>query len=117
MELTGKIIKTLEPKSGQGQKGEWKLQEYILETQDDYPKKICISVWGDKIDQFGIKEEENITAHFSLESREFNERWYTTVRVWRVERSGQEAQAASSIEAPPPPTEAPPEISDEEAPF
>lgn len=87
MEIRGKIIQTLPLQTGEGKNGTWKKQEYILETLESYPKKICFNVWGDKVDQFSIKDDETITLHFDLESREFNGRWYTDVKAWRVDRN------------------------------
>ena len=50
MEITGKIIRVLPEKSGQSARGGWRKQEYILETQGQYPKTVCFMAWGDKID-------------------------------------------------------------------
>ena len=86
MELTGKIIQLLEEKSGESANGTWRKQEYILETDGQYPKKVCFMAWSDKIDEFAIKEGENLTVSIDLESREYNGRWYTDVKAWQVTR-------------------------------
>jgi hypothetical protein len=86
MEINGKIIELLEEKSGESAKGTWRKQEYILETDGQYPKKVCFMVWGDKIDAFSIKQGENLNISVDLESREFNGRWYTDVKAWKVTR-------------------------------
>lgn len=86
MELKGKIIEVLEEKSGTSARGPWRKQEYIIEIPGDYPKQVCFMVWGDKIDQLAIEEGQELTVHFDLESREYNGRWYTDVKAWRVER-------------------------------
>ena len=88
MEINGKIIELLPEKSGQSANGAWRKQEYILETNSQYPKKVCIMAWGDKIDQFAIKQGENLVVSVDLESREYNGRWYTDVKAWKVSRSG-----------------------------
>ena len=91
MELKGKIIQKLDLQTGEGRNGTWRKQEYILETQDaNYPKKICFHVWGDKIDQFGIQEGDDIVASIEIESREFNGRWYTNIQAWRVQKAASE---------------------------
>jgi hypothetical protein len=84
MEISGKIIELLPVKSGQSSNGEWRKQEYILETETQYPKKVCFMAWGDKIDQFNIKQGESLTVSIDLESREYNGRWYTDVKAWKV---------------------------------
>ena len=88
MELKGKVIQLLPQQSGMGKKGPWKKQEFILETQAQYPKKVCLSAWGDKIDQFGIAEGDQLNVSVDLESREYNGRWYTEARAWKIEKSG-----------------------------
>ena len=85
MEIKGKIVSILEMQTGEGTNGTWKKQEYIIETLDSkYPKRVCVSVWGDKIDEFVIKAEETITASIEIESREYNGKWYTNIQAWRV---------------------------------
>ena len=86
MEIKGKIIEILPEKSGQSANGEWRKQEYVLETGSSYPKKICFMVWGDKIGEFNLKQGENVEVSIDLESREYNGRWYTDVKAWRVNR-------------------------------
>ncbi len=87
MELEGKIIQINPLQSGEGKNGSWKKQDYILETKSQYPKKVCITVWGDKIDQFALRENEDVKISIELESREYNTRWYTDVRAWKVEKN------------------------------
>lgn len=87
MELKGKIVQLLDLQTGEGKNGTWKKQEYIIETTDSkYPKKVCISVWGDKIDQFALQNGDDVVASIEVESREFNGRWYTNVQAWRIEK-------------------------------
>ena len=88
MEISGKIIEILDIKSGQSANGEWRKQEYVLETEAQYPKKVCFMAWGDKIDQFNIQKGETVEVSIDLESREYNGRWYTDVKAWKVSRVG-----------------------------
>ncbi len=114
MELTGKITQVLPEKSGNSARGPWRKQEYVIEIPGDYPKQVCFMVWGDKVDQLKITEGEELTVHFDLESREYNGRWYTDVKAWRVDRS--EAAAGSDAGAPPASDEPPP-LTDDDVPF
>lgn len=86
MELHGKVIEILPEKSGKSGRGQWRKQEYILETEGQYPKKVCFMVWGDKIDEFAIKGDEELSVSIDIESREYNGRWYTDVKAWQVKR-------------------------------
>ena len=86
LEIIGKLTKILNPQTGTGKNGTWQKQDFILETFDQYPKKICVSAWGDKVEdlkKFGMGD--TIKASVNIESREFNEKWYTDVRAWRLE--------------------------------
>ena len=95
MELKGKVIQILPMQTGQGKKGQWKKQEFIVETQAQYPKKICLSLWGDKVDQFRVAEGEIVNVSVDLESREYNGRWYTEARAWKLEKSGSSTTSSS----------------------
>ena len=86
LRITGKVTQILEEQSGEGRNGPWRKQEFILQTEGDYPKDVCIIQWGDNIDQFAIQEGERLTAHIDVQSREFKGRWYTDVKAWRIER-------------------------------
>jgi hypothetical protein len=91
MEINGRIIELLPEKSGESARGPWRKQEYVLETEGQYPKKICFMVWSEKIDEFAIKEGEKLSVSIDLESREYNGRWYTDVKAWQVSRADAEA--------------------------
>lgn len=84
MELSGKIISLLTLQTGTGKNGTWKKQEYVIETTDKIPRKVCFSLWGDKIEQFGLAAGDEAEVSFDLESREYNGRWYTEVKAWKV---------------------------------
>lgn len=96
MELKGKVIQILPAQTGTGKKGQWKKQEFIVETQAQYPKKVCLSVWGDKIDQFNLAAGEIVNVSVDLESREYNGRWYTEARAWKLEKSGSASTSAAA---------------------
>jgi hypothetical protein len=88
MDLSGKVINQLPEVSGSSKTGNsWRKQEYIIETGGQYPKKVCVAVWGDKIDQFGLKLGEQVSLGIDVESREYNGRWYTEVKAYKVDRS------------------------------
>ncbi len=100
MEISGTIIKMLPLQSGNGKNGEWKKQDFVIETASQYPKKICVTMWGDKIDQFALSEGQQITASIEIESREFNGRWYTDVKAWRVQKQEGQSSAPSNDGSP-----------------
>lgn len=87
MEFTGKVIAVLPEKSGTSAKGEWKSQQYVIETEEQYPKRLLFDVFGgDKIASFAIKEGEKITVHFDPRADEHEGKWYGSNRCWNVVR-------------------------------
>jgi hypothetical protein len=100
MEIKGKVIQLLPLQSGMGKKGQWKKQEFILETQTQYPKKVCLSIWGDKVDQYHLQVGDIVNVAVDLESREYNGRWYTEARAWKIEKSGGGASSDSTDSIP-----------------
>jgi hypothetical protein len=110
MDISGKIIAVLPIATGQGKNGTWRSQDYVLETADQYPKKVCFNLFGDKIDQFPIAIDDQVNVSFDVESREYNGRWYTTIRAWKIEKNVVSASqgSASSFSAPAPSFDAAP---------
>ena len=88
MELVAKLIQLLPLQTGQGKNGPWKKQDCIVETEGTYPKKVCISVWGDKIDERVLQIGNKLKIQFDVESREYNGRWYTDCKAWKIEADG-----------------------------
>jgi hypothetical protein len=101
MEIIGKVAQLLPLVTGQGRNGEWRKQEFIIEIADgQFPKKICFSLWGDKIDQAGLTLNEMVKVFFDIESREYNTRWFTEAKAWRVEKQGATATAPAKNTPP-----------------
>jgi hypothetical protein len=86
MEIKGKLQIILPLTEGQGQKGPWKKQEFVIETMEQFPKKICMNVWGDKVDDFRrYKVGDVLTCSLDISSREYNGKWYTDIRAWKIQ--------------------------------
>ncbi|MCW5910194.1 MAG: DUF3127 domain-containing protein [Cyclobacteriaceae bacterium] len=98
MDISGTVVALLPQQSGQGKNGVWKKQEFILEQPGQYPKKVCLSLWGEKVDENRLTIGEKITASVNIESREYNGRWYTDVRAWKITRQS----GGGGNETPPP---------------
>ena len=92
MELQGKIIVVLPERSGVSQRGnQWRSISYVLETQEQYPKKLAFDVTNDKIDQLNIQLGEILTVQFDINAREYNGRWFNSINAWNVIRQAQQA--------------------------
>ena len=105
MEVVGKIIQVLPEQSGVGRNGNpWKVQPYVLETLDQYPRKVHFEVFGEeRIKQNPCAIDQLVTVSFDIESREFNGRWYTSIRAYRIVQ-GDVTQPAAPAAAPVAPT-------------
>jgi len=91
MEITGKVIVILPMRSGTSKSTgkEWQSQEYVVETDEQYPKHVCFSIFGnDKISQFGIKGGELLTVLFDIDAHEYQGRWYNSIKAWDIKREG-----------------------------
>ena len=118
MEIKGRIIHVMPLQSGIGQVSgkEWKKQEYVLETQEQYPRKVCFQVSGNRIEQYPVSVGDEVVVSFDLESREAKGRWYTDVRAWKIEKSASVAQGVPDMPpmpndiAPFPPAPAAPDL-------
>ena len=96
MELQGKVIAVLPEKSGVSARGgEWKAQSYVIETHEAYPKRLCFDVLGDRIAQFNIQTGEELLVSFDLDAREYQGRWFNSVRAWNVQRVDPNAVAGA----------------------
>ena len=88
MELEGRIARKLNVQTGTSARGAWAKQEFILEYQEgNFPSQVCMNVWGDdkvkELDKYQVGDKVKVS--FNLSSREYNGRWYTDVRAWRIE--------------------------------
>ena len=95
LELEGRIARKLKVQTGTSARGAWSKQEFIFEYQEgNFPTQVCMNVWGeDKVrdlDKYQVGDKVKIS--FNLSSREYNGRWYTDVRAWRIEPATQAAQ-------------------------
>ena len=92
MEIQGKVIAVLPERSGVSARGEWKSQTYVIETQEQYPKKMAFDVFGaDRIASFGIQLGEVINVSFDIDAHEYQGRYFNQIRAWNVTKVSQQA--------------------------
>ena len=87
MDITGRIIAVMEKRSGQSQRSgnTWASQDYVLETQEQYPRRCLFNVFGeDKINEYNLQIGSEVTVSFDINAREYNGRWFNDIRVWNV---------------------------------
>lgn len=94
MEIQGKVIAVLPERSGVSVRGEWKFQTYVIETQEQYPKKMAFDVFGaDRIASFGIHSGEVINVSFDIDAHEYQGRYFNQIRARNVTKVSQQAPA------------------------
>ena len=94
MEIQGKVIAVLPERSGVSARGEWKSQTYVIETQEQYPKKMAFDVFGaDRLAQFNIHSGEEILVSFDIDAHEYQGRWFNSIRAWNVTKVSQQDAA------------------------
>lgn len=100
LRIKGKVIKILPEQTGTSARGEWKKQDFVIEsTEDQFPKKICFTLFNDKASSLnGLTPGTDVEVFFNIESREYNDKWFTNVNAFRVER----AIESNSAVTPPP---------------
>lgn len=72
---------------------QWSKQEYVLETIENFPKKVHFDFFGDRANQYPLEVGDTVVLSFDIESREYNGRWYTSIRGWKAEKEDPNAQA------------------------
>lgn len=88
MEIKGRIIAVMPIKTGTSQKDgkPWASQEYVIETAEQYPKRMLFYLFGeDKINQYNLQIGSEVVVKFDINAREYNGRWYNDIRAWKVE--------------------------------
>lgn len=99
MEVKGKIIVKLPQVSGTSKSGNaWSKQEYVLETQETYPKKIFFSFFGERANQYPLEVGQTVNLSFDIDSHEYNGRWFTNINGWKAELVNETTQ---TVQVPP----------------
>ena len=86
MERTAKIIQVLPEQRGNGSKGEWVKNAFVIEwTDNGYTQKLCLEVMGsekwEKMKKAVVVGNE-VLVKYEATSREYNGKYYTTATCW-----------------------------------
>ena len=121
LEIQGKVTHVLPEITGEGKNGTWIKREFVIEYGEEYPKKVCFSTWGDKSKVVGnLTIGETVKVSFRPESREYQERWFSDLRAWKIEQSGGGRVTTPPVQnnvTAPPPVDAPPPAEEDDLPF
>ncbi len=103
MEIIGKVVRLGNLTEGTSARGPWRKQDLIIETEEQYPRTVCLTCWTNQIDEIQkFAPGQTIKAQIEISSREFNGKWYTDVRVWRFDPVGVAAAPAAAPAQPAP---------------
>lgn len=85
--VDGIITNVLPVQSGVGKSSgkEWHKQTAVIQTSEQYPKSIAFDMFNDKIRTLQVGQ--SVHLQLSLESREYQGRWYTNVNALSVEQA------------------------------
>lgn len=102
MEVQGKIIAVLPERSGVSARGEWKSQDFVIETMDSqYPRKMVFTVFGaDRLARFNIQSGMQALVAFDIDAHEWNGRWFNDIRAYDVRPADATAQQPVQASAP-----------------
>ena len=96
MQLSAKLNQLLPIQTDAGKNVEWKKQDIIVEADGQYPKKVCVSIWGDKINEVQLQIGNILQIDFDIERREYNSKWYTDIKAWKIDVAGKGTQNTSN---------------------
>jgi len=90
LKIKCKVLEKLPIEQVKGKNGkEWQKGVVVVETDSDsdYPKKLAIQLFGDKVDKIynPLKIYNFYELSLNVESKEFNGRWFTEASAWRYE--------------------------------
>lgn len=103
MEFVGVVYRILPAQSGTSARGTWQKQEVVFEMPDEFSRKVCVTFFGDRAqDAASLQVGDKVNVSVNIESREYNGRWYTDVRAWRIQKVQPEQPAAAPIPDLPP---------------
>ena len=101
MEIIGKVVRLGNLTEGTSARGPWRKQDLIIETEEQYPRTVCLTCWTNQIDEIQkFAPGQTIKAQIEISSREFNGKWYTDVRVWRFDPVGATVAPAAAPAQP-----------------
>ena len=90
--ITGIVKWASDVQSGTSQAGNnWQRQEIMVqEIVGEYPQSVVLTLMGDRIEKFSeyVKTPKVGTFHFAMEAREYNGRYWNSMRLYRVDAVG-----------------------------
>ena len=103
MEVQVKVTEICEPQSFLGKDGVTTYTRYsfVGTTFGDYPRVIYFQTLGqDKYQQMNIQLGCIYTISFDIESRKYNDKYFTSINAWKATRETEQSIAQPQMQAP-----------------
>jgi hypothetical protein len=105
MEISGKLFRICPAETGEGRNGTWRKQTFVIETVETYPKQIAFNFFGDRIQLDNYNEGDFVKVQFELESREYQGKWFTDARSYKLDLEARANNVSAPQQQIPPLTE------------
>lgn len=118
VEITGRVVNILPTQSGKSKNGnDWVKNSFVIEwNENGYAQHLCLEVAGeDKFEKMknAVKVGCDVLCKFSVSSREWNGKYFTTAQCFYCASVGSQQQtvnndpshAVQSVQQAPPPIE------------
>ncbi len=118
MDLQGKVIAVLPVRSGVSARGEWKAQSFVIETHDNFPRKMVFDVFGEeRLGRFNIQIGQEVNVSFDIDAHEYNGRWFNSIRAFDVRPVTANPVVETAVPPVVPPAMPEPASADDDLPF
>lgn len=90
--IAGRLHKKFEMES---KTASFQTREFVIQTQEQYPQYVKFQLVQDRcssIDAF--QEGDQINVFFDLRGREWQEKYFTNLQAWKIEKAGESSGTA-----------------------
>jgi len=71
----------------------WKVVQFLIQTKGKYPKMVSLDAWNASADIVNsMRDGDMIEVTYEAEAREYNGKWYNTLKVVSIESLEKEAR-------------------------
>lgn len=98
LEISGTVKNVFPLVTGNGKNGQWQKRDLLIETPGQYPKSVVVTLWGDKAN-LTHNVGDKVTASIEIESREYNSKYYTDVKAWKIAKTSGEQEEFAGVDA------------------
>ena len=97
MQFKGQLVAKIRELEGDGQNGHWRIAQFLLQEVSTYPRKLVVDVSDDhngRTESFEERIGQNVTVNWDIDAREYNGRWFNSVRAYGISDFDEAARTA-----------------------